>query len=46
MAKLRENIAELEAILSDDGKLRGVIESEMTEIRDKHVQRAPQRDHP
>ena len=36
MAQLRETIAELEAILSDDAKLRGVIETEMTEIRDKY----------
>ncbi len=36
MAQLRATIAELEAILSDDGKLRGVIETEMTAIRDKH----------
>src|SRR5580692_1147860 len=37
MTQLRETIAELEAILSDDAKLRGVIETEMTEIRDKHA---------
>ncbi len=37
MAQLRTTIAELEAILSDDGKLRGVIETEMTEIRDKYA---------
>jgi DNA gyrase subunit A len=36
MAELRSTIAELEAILSDDAKLRGVIETEMTAIRDKH----------
>ena len=36
MAELRATIAELEAILSDDAKLRGVIETEMTAIRDKH----------
>jgi DNA gyrase subunit A len=35
MAKLRETIAELEAILGDDTKLRAVIDTEMTEIRDK-----------
>jgi DNA gyrase subunit A len=35
MAKLRETIAELEAILGDDAKLRQVIATEMTEIRDK-----------
>ena len=37
MAELRATIAELEAILSDDGKLRGVIETEMTAIRDKYA---------
>ena len=36
MAELRATIAELEAILSDDAKLRGVIETEMIAIRDKH----------
>jgi DNA gyrase subunit A len=36
MTQLRATIAELEAILADDGKLRGVIETEMIEIRDKH----------
>ena len=35
MEELRATIAELEAILSDDAKLRGVIETEMTAIRDK-----------
>ena len=35
MAELRETIAELEAILADDVKLRGVIKSEMTAIRDE-----------
>jgi len=35
MAQLRGTIAELEAILGDPAKLRGVIASEMTEIRDK-----------
>jgi len=35
MAKLLETIAELESILSDDTKLRGVIATEMTAIRDK-----------
>ena len=35
MAKLRETIAELEAILADTAKLRGVIKTEMGEIRDK-----------
>src|SRR3974390_403617 len=37
MAQLRATIAELEAILADDGKLRGVIETEMTTIRDKYA---------
>ncbi|HEY2214585.1 MAG TPA: DNA gyrase subunit A, partial [Acidimicrobiales bacterium] len=35
MVKLLETIAELESILSDDMKLRGVIATEMTAIRDK-----------
>ncbi|MGH9223355.1 MAG: DNA gyrase subunit A [Acidimicrobiales bacterium] len=35
LAELRETIAELEAILADDGKLRGVIKSEMGETRTK-----------
>jgi DNA gyrase subunit A len=35
MAKLLETIAELEAILNDDTKLRGVIATEMAAIRDK-----------
>ncbi len=35
MAKLLETIAELESILADDAKLRGVIGTEMTAIRDK-----------
>ena len=35
MAKLRETIAELEAILGDDGRLRGVIKTEMGAIRDE-----------
>jgi len=33
MVKLRETIAELEAILADETKLRGVIKSELSEIR-------------
>jgi DNA gyrase subunit A len=37
MAKLLETIAELESILADDGKLRGVIAEEMTAIRDKYA---------
>ena len=40
MAELRETIAELEAILSDDAELRGVITEEMTAIRDKFATRA------
>jgi DNA gyrase subunit A len=36
MAKLLETIAELESILADDAKLRGVIATEMTAIRDKY----------
>jgi DNA gyrase subunit A len=35
LAKLRETIAELEAILSDEGVLRGVIKTEMSAIRDE-----------
>ena len=35
MAELRETIAELESILADPVKLRGVIKSEMAEIREK-----------
>jgi len=35
MAKLRETIAELQSILASDVKLRGVIATEMTAIRDK-----------
>ena len=35
LAKLRETIAELEAILADDTVLRGVIKDEMTAIRDE-----------
>lgn len=35
MAQLRATIAELEAILNDDAKLRGVIKEELTEIRDE-----------
>jgi DNA gyrase subunit A len=34
LASLREQIAELEAILADDALLRGVIREEMAEIRD------------
>jgi DNA gyrase subunit A len=35
MAQLRETIAELESILGDPARLRGVIATEMTAIRDK-----------
>jgi DNA gyrase subunit A len=35
LAKLREIIAELEAILADEGRLRDVIKAEMGEIREK-----------
>jgi DNA gyrase subunit A len=35
MARLRETIAELQSILADDAKLRGVIRDEMAVIRDK-----------
>ena len=35
MAKLRETIAELEAILGDEGRLRQVIKAELGEIREK-----------
>ena len=38
MAKLRETIAELEAILSDEGKKRSVISSELGEIKKSHGQ--------
>jgi DNA gyrase subunit A len=37
MAKLLETIAELESILADDTKLRGVIATEMTAIRDRYA---------
>ena len=36
MAKLRETIAQLQSILADDVKLRGVIADEMAAIRDKY----------
>jgi DNA gyrase subunit A len=35
LAKLREEIAELESILGDPEKLRGVIKSELSEVREK-----------
>nr|QEO74250.1 hypothetical protein [uncultured bacterium] len=41
LAKLRETIAELESILADDQKLRGVIKSELGESREKFA--APRR---
>ena len=37
LAKLRETIAELEAILSDEAKLRAVIRDELGEVRDAHA---------
>src|ERR1017187_2045624 len=37
MAQLLETIAELQSILASDVKLRGVIETEMTAIRDKYA---------
>ncbi len=37
MARLRETIAELRAILADEVRLRGVISQELTVIRDKYV---------
>ena len=37
MAQLRQTIAELEAILSDDAKLRGVIKDELGAIRDEYA---------
>jgi DNA gyrase subunit A len=38
MAKLRETIAELESILADEGKLRGVIKDELGAIRTQFAQ--------
>ncbi|MEY4130601.1 MAG: gyrase subunit [Actinomycetota bacterium] len=38
MAKLRETISELQAILGDDGKKRAVIATELTEVREKYAQ--------
>src|SRR5256714_2176486 len=35
MVKLRETIADLEAILADESRLRGVIKTELTEVRDE-----------
>jgi DNA gyrase subunit A len=37
MAKLRQTIAELEAILADPKKLRGVISGELTEVKNKYA---------
>jgi DNA gyrase subunit A len=37
LAELRQIIAELEAILNDEGKLRSVIKEEMGEVRAKHA---------
>jgi len=37
IAELRQTIAELEAILADEGKLRGVIKTEIGEIRQRHA---------
>ncbi|HEX7277129.1 MAG TPA: DNA gyrase C-terminal beta-propeller domain-containing protein, partial [Acidimicrobiales bacterium] len=38
MAKLRETIAELEAILGDPGRLRQVIKDELGEVRARHAE--------
>jgi DNA gyrase subunit A len=38
LAELQATIAELQAILSDDAKLRGVIKDEMGEIREKYAE--------
>ncbi|HUS61163.1 MAG TPA: DNA gyrase subunit A, partial [Acidimicrobiales bacterium] len=35
MKQLRQTIAELESILADEGKLRGVIKSELAEVKEK-----------
>ncbi|MET0739525.1 MAG: DNA gyrase C-terminal beta-propeller domain-containing protein, partial [Acidimicrobiales bacterium] len=37
LAELRATIAELEAILNDEGKLRSVIKDELSEVREKHA---------
>ncbi|MGH9304111.1 MAG: DNA gyrase subunit A, partial [Acidimicrobiales bacterium] len=37
MAQLRETIAELEAILSDPARLRSVVSTELSEIRDRYA---------
>ena len=38
MARLRETIAELEAILADPAKLRGVIKTELGEVRERFAE--------
>ena len=38
LAELRATIAELEAILGDDGRLRSVISEEMGEVKEKYAQ--------
>jgi DNA gyrase subunit A len=37
MARLRETIGELEAILGDDVRLRAVVRTELTKVRDDHA---------
>ncbi|HET9542191.1 MAG TPA: DNA gyrase subunit A [Acidimicrobiales bacterium] len=37
LAELRATIADLEAILNDEGKLRSVIKDELGEVREKHA---------
>ena len=37
MAELRENIAELEAILNDEGRMRQVIKDELAEVKEKEA---------
>jgi len=37
MAKLRESIAELEAILNDEGRMRQVIKDELAEVKEKEA---------
>ena len=46
MAKLLEEIAELESILNDDAKLRGVIAGELGEIREKFANERRTDHHP
>lgn len=38
LTELRETIAELEAILSDEGRLRGVIKTELEEIKERYAE--------